>query len=89
MERENINVNTIVNPDGTYTMTLDSVSYNLITHAMVQYQKQLESSNRWADKKRGSPKKVNFKPRPNITFNLIETHRSSSNYTFNQEQKAT
>jgi hypothetical protein len=69
MERANINITTVVSPNGVYT----------ITHAMMRYQKQLESSNKWADKKRGDlPKKKNFKPRPNINFQLIETNVSSS-----------
>lgn len=80
MERPNLDVYTVVNQNGVYTMTLDSVSYELITHAMSRYQKQLDTSNKWAEKKRGDgPKKTHFKGRPRIVFHLTEIHRSPQN----------
>lgn len=80
MERTIIDVQTVVNSDGVYMMMLDSVSYEVITHAMNCYQKKLDSSNKWANKKRGDvPKNPSFKGRPRIVFHLNELPESAQN----------
>ncbi len=78
-----IRVESVIGPDGMYTMRLTPDEYYLITHSVVRYQMHLESANRYQEKKRvGPPKRAGVKNRPRVLFD-IRGQESTPDYVSN------